>query len=315
MPTYLLRRAPSAILTALAASIVVFLLMQAAPGSPASVLAGADATPEVVAATEKSLGLDVNLPTQYWNWLTGLLTGHLGNSLIYQQPIARIIASRLESTVELALMATLFMIVLGICLGILGGSARNARLRAGLDTVFSLLLALPTFVTAVLLLTLFGVVLPNVLPISGETLFSADPAGALRSLLLPAITLAVPHAAVVARLLQTSMREALHEDYVRAATAKGLTRRRVVWVHVLRNSMSTAVVVIGIRFGGLLGGAVLVEALFARNGIGQLLVSSVQTRDYFVVQDLVLLAVVIAIVAQLLSEICLAALDPRVRLS
>ncbi|MBB5159359.1 peptide/nickel transport system permease protein [Saccharopolyspora phatthalungensis] len=309
-----MRRIPAALLTALGASIVIFVLMQLAPGSPASVLAGPDATPETVAAIERSLGLDKAAPVQYFDWLRGLVTGQLGDSLIYRQSIAELIGQRLESTIELAALAAILMCVIGIALGVLGGSSRSARVRATLDSAFSILLALPTYVTAVLLLLLFGVVWPDILPVSGETLLSESPGGALQSLILPAITLAIPHSAVIGRLLQTSMREAMHEDYVRAANAKGLTHRRVLWVHVLRNSMSTAVVVIGIRFGGLLGGAVLVEALFARNGVGQLLVQSVLSRDYFVVQDLILFAVVAAIVMQLISEMALAALDPRVRL-
>ncbi|KRC65828.1 peptide ABC transporter permease [Aeromicrobium sp. Root236] len=314
MTAYLLRRAPAALLTVWAASVIIFVLMRMAPGSPATVLAGPDASAATVASIEKSLGLDASLPVQYVHWLGDLATGRLGDSIIYQQSIASLIGERMESTLELAIAATVLMCLLGIGLGVLGGSTRSGRVRAFLDTTFSVLLALPTYVTAVLLLVLFGVVWPDILPVSGETLATHSPVGAFQSLVLPAITLAIPHGAVIARMLQSSMREAMHEDYVRAANAKGLTHRRVLWVHVLRNSMSTAIVVIGIRFGGLLGGAVLVEALFARNGVGQLLVSSVQSRDYFVVQDLILFAVVTAIVVQLISEIVLAVIDPRVRL-
>lgn len=314
MSSYLLRRLPAAMLTLLGASVIVFVLMQIAPGSPATVVAGSDATPEQLASIKRELGLDVPAPLQYLDWLRGLVSGDLGTSLVNRQPIAELIGSRLESTVELALSAALLMCLLGISLGAIGGSTRSNRVRAMLDGSSSVLLALPTYVTSVILLFIFGVVW-TAMPISGEALMSENSTAALQYLVLPSIALAIPHSAVIGRLLATSMREAMHEDYVRAARAKGCSYRRIVWIHVLRNAMSTAIVVIGIRFGGLLGGAVLVESLFARNGLGPLLVSSVLSRDYFVVQDLILFAVAAAIVAQVLSEVALALADARVRLA
>jgi peptide/nickel transport system permease protein len=310
---YVVRRIPSVILTAIAASILIFVVMRLASGNPAEQVAGPDASPDQVAAIAASMGLDRPFVAQYWTWLSGLVTGDLGDSLINSQPIGELIGSRVESTLELALSAAILMSVLGIALGLFGGSARSARLRTFLDGLFAVLLSLPTFVTSVFILVLFEVAF-NFLPISGEGLLSEDVVDAIRHLILPSIALSLPFAAVVGRMLQASVRDALQEDYVRSARAKGMSRRRIMWVHVLRNSMSTAVVVIGIRFGSLLGGAVIVEALFGRNGLGQLLINSVQSRDYFVTQDLIIFSVVATMLIQIVTELVLARLDPRTTL-
>lgn len=314
MGQYLLRRVPSALLTALAASILIFVVMRLAPGSPATVIAGPDASRETIEKIEHQLGLDNSWPLQYWDWIHGLLTGHLGDSFIYDQPITELLAPRLESTLELALAATLAMSVLGIALGVYSGASRSARARGVMDATYSILLSLPPYVMSVLFILLFGVVFP-ILPVSGGVSVSENFSEGVRYLLLPALAVGIPQSAVIGRLLQTRIQDSLNEDYVRAAAAKGASRRRIVWIHVLRNSMSTAVVAIGIRFGSLLGGAIIVEALFARNGVGTLLISSVFDRDYFVIQNLILFAVLAAIIVQLLSEVALAILDPRIRLS
>ncbi|MGO4588881.1 ABC transporter permease [Paenarthrobacter sp. 2TAF44] len=314
MGNYLIRRLPAMLVTLFAASILIFLILRLAPGSPAATIAGPDASAEQIHAVEEKLGLNAPLPQQYGTWLIGLVTGNLGVSIINDQPITTLIGSRVESTLLLALAATVLMSLLGITLGVLGGSSRSARLRSYLDAFYSVLLSLPTYVTSVLLLVLFGVLIP-VLPISGEATFEDGIGEVLTYLVLPATALAIPHAAVIGRLLQNSMQEAMHEDYVRFGIAKGLSRARILWLHVLRNSMGTAIVAIGIRFSGLLGGAVVVEALFSRNGLGQLMIGSVLSRDYVVVQDLIMLAVAIAVIVQALSEVALASMDPRIRLS
>jgi peptide/nickel transport system permease protein len=311
---YLLRRVPSLLLTALLASIAVFLLIRLAPGNPAVVLAGgAEATPEAIAAITRELGLDAPLPVQYWTWLHHLVTGDLGQSYIVRRSIGSLIGSRVESTLDLALAATLLMSVVGIALGIAGAAVQSARVRSAVDTVYAGLLSMPTYVTSIVLLVIFGVFWP-VLPISGQALASNGFREVARYLALPSLALALPNSIVIARLLQTNLEETLAEEFIRAARARGVTPRRILWIHALKNSISTAVVAIGIRFGGLLGGAIVVEAMFGRTGLGQLAVSSVANRDYLVVQDLVLFAVVTAMLVQLLTELIIALADPRVRL-
>lgn len=297
----------------LTTSIIAFLLPRLAGGDPAQTIAGADATADQVEAIRLSLGLDQPLPLQYFNWLTALLRGDLGTSLINNRPVSQLIFARLGSTLELAATASLLMIVLGIGLGILAGSVRKGPGRFGLDSVIGVLLATPPHVTGIILILVLGISL-NLLPISGEVSFLRDPARGLSLLIMPALALALPQAAMVARLIQARMFQVRQEEFVDLAVAKGVPSTRIAVSHVLRNSMGTAVVATGIRIGELLAGAVVIEAIFARNGLGLMAVDAVTSRDYQVVQILVLGAVVVAVLTHLLSEILLAVLDPRIRL-
>lgn len=310
---FLARRLPSVAFMLLATSIIAFLLPRLAGGDPAQTIAGADATTDQVEAIRLSLGLDQPLPTQYLSWLFDLLRGDLGTSLITNRPVAQLIMGRLGSTLELALAASVLMIVIGIGLGILAGSVRKGPARFGLDSLVNVLLATPPHVTGLILILVLGISF-NLLPISGEVSVLRDPLGGFSLLLMPALALALPQAAMVARLIQARMMQVRQEEFVDFARAKGVPRRRIVLSHILRNSMGTAVVATGIRIGELLAGAVVIEAIFARNGLGLMAVDAVNSRDYQVVQIVVLGAVVIAVLTHLLSEILLAALDPRIRL-
>lgn len=296
-----------------ATSIIAFLLPRLAGGDPAQTIAGADATADQVEAIRLSLGLDQPLPVQYLTWLFDVLRGDLGTSLITNRPVAQLIVARLGSTLELALFASVLMIVLGIALGILAGSVRKGPGRLGLDSAISMLLATPPHVTGLILILLLGITL-NLLPISGEVSILRDPVTGISLLLMPALALALPQAAMVARLVQARMLQVRQEEFVDFAKAKGVPPSRIALSHILRNSMGTAVVATGIRIGELLAGAVVIEAIFARNGIGLMAVDAVNSRDYQVVQIVVLGAVVVAVVTHLVSEILLAALDPRIRL-
>lgn len=313
MIRFLIGKLPSFLLVALVSSVIAFVLPRLAPGDAAVELAGPDATPEIVAGIRAELGLDQPLWQQYLLWIGGVFRGDLGRSYILNRPVTELIGSRLESTVELALLATVIMIAVGLLLGVLGGSPRSRGARSVVDGFNTVFLAIPPFLTGLLLILFLGLALP-LLPVSGEIALLDDPELGIQYLILPAVALALPQAAVVARLLQTSMLTARGEDFVDLARSKGARPGRVTRRHVLRNSVGTVVVVIGLRIGDLLGGAIVVEAIFARNGLGTLAVSSVQSRDYLVVQALILGAVLVAVVMQLLSEIVLAALDPRVRL-
>jgi peptide/nickel transport system permease protein len=313
MIRFLVRKIPSVILVLFISSIAAFILPRLAPGDPAVVLAGPDATPAIVKAIRTQLGLNQPLWTQYIEWISGLFRGNLGNSYILQRPVAELISSRLESTLDLAILATIIMIVVGVVLGTLGGSPRSKISRGLLDVFNTIFLATPPFLTGLLLILLLGIIWP-VLPVSGETSFLANPGLSIQFLILPAAALALPQAAVIARLLQTSMRQVRGEDFVDLATAKGVPPGQITRRHVVRNSFGSVVVVIGLRIGELLGGTIVIESIFARNGLGALAVSSVQTRDYTVIQVLVMGAVLIAVVIQLLSEVALASLDPRIRL-
>jgi peptide/nickel transport system permease protein len=313
MLRFLLRRLPTVAIVVVATSGIAFVLPRLAPGDPAAALAGADATPDQIEAIRQQTGLNRPAVQQYVDWIGGVLHGDLGRSYLLDRPVSELIAARLESTVELAALAALLMIALGLLLGTISGSPRSRWTRGVLDIVNTFMLATPPFLTGLLLMLAFGIYW-RVLPVSGETGLLEDPNAGIQYLILPAVALALPQAAVVARLLKTSMLRVRGEDFVDLARAKGASPRRITYRHVLRNSLGAAVVAIGLRIGELLGGAIVIEAIFARNGLGQLAVTSVQDRDYFVIEALILGAVVIAVLIQLGTEVVLAALDPRIRL-
>ncbi|CDN48147.1 ABC transporter permease [Neorhizobium galegae] len=313
MLNFLLKKLPSVVVVAIASSLIAFILPRMAPGDPAVALAGSDASPEQLAAVREQIGLNGPLHEQYFHWMWNLLHGDLGRSFAMRRPVSALIMSRLESTVELAALALMLMIIIGFTLGILSATLRHQSARAGLDILNTICLATPPFLTGLLLILLLGIAFP-ILPVSGEIGLLRDPLKGLQFLILPAFALALPQAAVVARLLTTAINSVRGEDFIDLAKAKGVPPGRLMRRHLLRNSLGPAIVAIGLRAGELLGGAIVIEAIFARNGLGQLAVSSVQNRDYLVLQALILGAVLIAVLIQLLSEIAIAALDPRIRL-
>ncbi|MGV9693865.1 ABC transporter permease [Streptomyces sp. NPDC003444] len=312
MRGYLLRRLPSALLVLLVASFVVFAVLRLVPGDPAAVLAGPDASAETEAAIRARLGLDEPLPAQYLHWLGDLLTGDLGPSYAIGGQTADLIADGLGATVELTLAALLFVVVLGAAFGILGATSRSPWVRTAVRVVTTGALAVPPFVTGVLLVLLFSVLL-GVLPPGGRVPLLTAPDLGVQYLLLPALCLALPSAAVLGRYLKDGIERALDEDYVRTATAAGIAPRRLLWRHALPNALPPVVTLLGMQTGNLLGGAVLVEAIFAWPGLGQLAEQALVRRDYPVVQDLLLLLVTVFVLVQLLTDLVHAWLDPRIR--
>ncbi|MDV9170026.1 ABC transporter permease [Streptomyces sp. W16] len=313
MLRYALRRVPSALLVLLVASVLVFGVLRLAPGDPAVVLAGPDASAATVAHVRASLGLDSSLPVQYWTWLTGLLTGDLGTSFILGAPIATLIGHGLGNTLELTAAALLLALAGGGAAGVLLGTAHHKGVRALLGGAVNLALAVPPYVTGVLLVLLFAVTF-RVLPASGHESLLADPVIGVQYLLLPALCLALPTGAVLARFLAAALRKSVQEDYVRTGHGKGLTERRLLTRHTLPGALPPVITVLGIQIGQLLGGAIVVEAVFAWPGIGQLLLQAVLGRDYLLVQDLLLFAVGVFVVLQALTDLVQAGLDPRVRI-
>ncbi|MFD3588251.1 ABC transporter permease [Streptomyces sp. NPDC058683] len=313
MIRYLMRKVPSVVFVLFASSVVAFALPRLAPGDVAVTLAGSDPTAANIAAIRKELGLDRSPVVQYWDWISGLFHGDLGQSYLLHRSVASLIGDRLESTVELAVFATLLVVVIGTTLGVLAGSTRRWWARTTLDLGNSILVAVPSFLIALALILVFGVY-HRWLPVSGEVSVLHDPAIGIQYLVLPAFALALSPAGGVARLLQTEMTRVRNEDYVDLALSKGASPRRITLRHVLRNSFGSAVVAIGLEIGTLLAGAVVMESIFNRNGLGQLAVSSVTTRDFTVLQVLILGVVCVAVICQIVTELVLAALDPKIRL-
>lgn len=303
MVRLLARRLIGAALVLLAVSFICFVLLELTPGDAADTLAGETATPEQLAALRHELGLDAPLPVRYGRFLAGALRGDLGESSLSGRPVSGLVAERFGYTLALALVA----MALAVAVGGLAGMAAAARPRGLFDTVTMGLItlgqAVPTFWVALLLILVFGLNL-RWLPVVG--------AGSPRHIILPAVALALPAAAVVARLVRASLLDVKGADYVRTAHAKGLGPM-VVWQrHLLRNSLVPVVTLVGLHLGHMLGGAFVIESMFAWPGLGRLLVQAVFDRDLPVVLGAVLL---IAVIVQLLNvavDVAHAMLDPRV---
>ncbi|MCX7522583.1 ABC transporter permease [Microbacterium sp. STN6] len=310
---YTLRRLPSAVVVLFVASVVIFFILRLAPGDPAAALAGPDASTATVQAIRHQLGLDQPLITQYLIWLRGILSGDLGNSYILHAPIAQLISESLMNTTELAIGALVFAIVGGGLIGYFQGIAKRRASQATLSALTSFGIAIPTYVTGVLLILLFAVGW-RVLPAGGIGPGIRDFSLGWQYLLMPAIALSLPTGATIARFLSASMRQTLDQDFVQTGIAKGIRPSRLMIGHVVPNSLPPVLTVLGIQIGQLFGGAIIVETIFAWPGIGQLLLQAVTGRDYLLTQDLLLIAVLVFIVVQLITDIVDAAMDPRIRL-
>jgi len=314
MSTYVLRRIIQAVPVMLLASVAVFLLIHLVPGDPALLLAGPDATPEVVVAVRKDMGLDAPLPVQYALWVRQVAQGDLGKSYISRLPVGQLIRNALPATIELALAALLIAILFALPTGILSAVKRQSLPDWIVTAVNGLALGVPNFWLGILLIIFFALIM-NWLPPGGRIEFLSNPAVAWKSLILPAVTLGIPIGAALSRFTRAAMLEVLHEDYIRTARAKGLSGTGVIARHAIRNALIPIVTVLGIQFGRLLGGAVIVESVFAWPGIGRMILQAVLNRDYLLVQGALLLLVVTFIVINLVVDLLYGVLDPRIRLS
>ncbi|GLZ39310.1 ABC transporter permease [Actinokineospora sp. NBRC 105648] len=315
MTRYLLRRAPSALIVLWLASVLIFLVLRAIPGDAAAALAGPDASPEVVAAIRHDLGLDLPVVTQYGQWIGGLLSGDLGRSYLIGGDIAELVGDGLGNTVTLTLAALVLAVLVALLLGPLWAATRSRWVDRALTAFHTAAVALPTFVTGVLLIIVFGVLF-RVLPTGG-----VPPNGLLdrvditvQYLVLPAVCLGLPVAGVLTGFLAETLRGELRQDYVTTVRAAGVKRREVVLRHALRGALPVAITTLGLQTGALLGGAVLVESIFAWPGLGLLVEQGITRRDYPVVQVLLMLSVTVFVLVQLLTDVIHAWLDPRIRL-
>ena len=307
MLTYVVRRLLVAIPTLLGVATVVFSLLRLLPGDPASVIAGPTATPESIANIRHQLGLDLPLWHQYLAFLGRLLRGDLGISTRTGSPVVEEILTRAPYTAELAVTSLALAVLVGITAGVIAATRHNGGADLGISGTAVFGVSMPVYWLGLMLIIVFAVRL-RVLPAAG-----AD-RGVL-SIILPAITLALFSMGLVARQTRSAMLEVLGQDFVRTARAKGAPRSAVLIRHALRNALLPVVTTIGLQFGTLLGGAVLTETVFAWPGVGRLLVDSIGSRDYPVVQGVVLMLSVTFIVINLLTDLVYAYVDPRIRYS
>lgn len=318
--------------TLIGVSILVFSMIHLIPGNPAAAMLYPRATPEAIAALEHQLGLDLPLHVQYLQWIGNALKLDLGNSVRTGATVMSEISQRFPATMELAIAALLIAVVIGIPLGVIAAQKKNTIIDY-LATSFSLLgVSIPVFWLGLMLIFIFAATL-EILPVSGrlttgitiqkitgmhvlDALLTGNFMGfkdALRHLILPAISLATVPLALVVRITKSSMLEVLSQDYIRTARAKGLPARKVIFKHALKNALIPVITVIGLQFGRLMGGAILTETVFSWSGIGTLVVTAINNRDYPVIQGTILIIALLFILINLVVDILYSYIDPRIR--
>ncbi|MCZ2401623.1 ABC transporter permease [Paenarthrobacter sp. Z7-10] len=302
---YMGRRVAASVVTLLGVILVLVTLFKFVPGDPARIIAGLQATPEQVEAVRKTMGLEQPVIVQFWQFLEKLGHGNMGVSARTGTSVISEIGQRLPYTLELAVLGTLFGAVAGILLGVFAARHKGKLI----DTISSMVgvmgISMPVYWLGILLIMLFSVQL-RMLPIGG--------AANLQSLVMPTVTLGVFSMAIVSRMTRSTMLDSLMQDYVRTARAKGVRESLVVYQHALRNAFIPVLTVIGLQFGTLLGGAVLTETVFAWPGLGRLLVDSINSRDFPMVQGIVLTFATMFIVVNIITDLLYSVIDPRVRL-
>ncbi|MGM0904802.1 MAG: ABC transporter permease [Bacillota bacterium] len=293
---------------------IVFSLLRFMPGDPAVLVLGTErgADAEAVAAMRATLGLDQPLLTQYFGWITDIMRLDFGQSLFNNIDVTTYIAERLPKTLELAIAAIIIGAIIGISLGIIAAVKRGSIVDMIVSTVAAAGMSFPVYVTGTAFILLISLQL-NLLPASGYTEFSEDPIGHFQRLLLPAITIALPLAASIARMTRSSMLEVLGKDFVQTLRAKGLAEKLVIYKHVLRNAIISVITVIGLELANLIGGTVLIEFLFNWPGLSTLLVEAINNRNYPIIQGSIIVIAAFYILINRSVEIIYGLMDPRTR--
>ena len=312
MLTYLVRRVLVLLATLVVASAAIFVVLEVLPGDPALLILGIEAQDDTLAALRAQMGLDRPVLTRYLSWIGGLLSGTSGVSHTYAVPVFELIGERLVVTIPLALIALLVSTLIAVPLGMLAATHRGRPGDYGVMGFSQIGMAIPNFWFGIVSILIFAVAL-GWFPAAGFPGWDAGFGVALWALVLPAMSLALPEAAILARVTRASILETLSADYVRTARAKGLDERRVLWGHVLRNALIPMTTILGLRFAFLLSGSIVIENVFALPGLGRLIFQAVSQRDLVVVRDVVLLLVVFVVVVNFLVDIAYAVIDPRAR--
>jgi peptide/nickel transport system permease protein len=316
MLRYSLRRLLMMVPTLIGAALLVFLLLRVMPGDIVELKltssVGSAVTEETVIAERQRLGLDKSLLAQLGDWLTGLPQGHLGISMWTNRPVAQEIADRAQITLQISVMATVFAILLAVPLGTLSALYRGTWVDHLVRVITIGGIAIPAFWMGMLLLIALLALFQWAPPLRFTPLYE-DPLNNIAQLSWPALAVGYRMAALLARMIRSTLLEVLHEDYIRTARAKGVRERVVVWRHALRNALLPAVTVVGVEFAMLIGGLMVTEQVFNLNGIGRLFIESVNHGDYIMLQGLVMVSAVLFMVVNLVVDLLYAALDPRVK--
>ncbi|HLP69208.1 MAG TPA: ABC transporter permease [Rhizobium sp.] len=312
MLTALTRRVVALLLTLLAVSALVFVVMDALPGDPAAIMLGTSASPDTLVALRHELGLDRPLLLRYFMWLASAARGDFGTSYVYGVPVSELLAERLAITIPLTAIAVFLSVAIAVPLGAFSAARRNSAFDHVVGVVSQLFIAVPGFWVALLLILLFSVRL-RIMPSGSFPGWESSLWAALKSLVLPAVALALPQAGVLTRVTRSAVLEVLNEDYVRTARAKGLPQRVALWRHAVPNAMVPVVTILGLQFTFLVAGAILVENLFNLPGLGRLAYQSLMQRDVVVLQDVVLFFAGLVVVVNFLVDLSYLFFDPRLR--
>jgi peptide/nickel transport system permease protein len=312
MLRYMLKRLISLCLSLTVASFVIFFVIEIAPGDPASFMLGLNAQPDTVAALRAELGLDVPKLQRYFDWVSGMLTGNFGTSYTYRTPVAEMIGDRLWVSLPLAIYALTLSTLIAFPAGIYAAARRGGPGDVAVMGATQLGIAVPNFWFAMVMVLIFSINL-RWFSAGGFPGWEKGFWGGLKSLTLPAISLALPQAAILARVMRSSLLDTLSQDYMRTARAKGLTQRQALWRHALRNALIPVLTIIGLQFSFLLAGAIIIEQVFFLPGLGRLVFQSISQRDLIVVESVVMLLVFSVILVNFLVDLAYAAVDPRLR--
>jgi len=309
---YFLKRALSLIITLFIATIVIFLMIEVVPGDPAAFMMGLSGTTEVADALRAELGLDMSAWDRYFSWLSGMMIGDFGLSYTYRVPVSELIIDRSLVSVPLTVYALILSTIIAIPVGVISASRRGTAVDTSLMGVAQVGVAIPNFWFAILLVLLFSTSL-RWFSAGGFPGWDAGFFECAKALTLPAISLALPQAAILSRVMRSSVLEVMNEDYIRTARAKGLSKRQALMRHGLRNAMIPVLTILGLQFSFLLAGGIIIESIFSLPGLGRLVFQSIAQRDLIVVKSIVTLLVFAVVLITFIVDMAYAAVDPRLR--
>ena len=309
---YIVKRLISLAISLIVASVVIFAVVEIAPGDPASFMLGINAQPDTVAALRAELGLDQSKLDRYLSWVGGMLTGDFGTSYTYRTPVAQMIADRMWVSLPLALYALTLSTLIAFPAGIFAAARRGGPGDLAVTGATQLGVAIPNFWFAMMLVLIFAIQL-RWFSAGGFPGWDKGFWGGMKALTLPAIALALPQAAILTRVMRSSLLDILGEDFMRTARAKGLSSRQALWRHGLRNALIPVLTIIGLQFAFLMAGAIIIEQVFFLPGLGRLIFQAITQRDLIVVDSVVMLLVFAVIMVNFLVDLAYAAVDPRLR--
>lgn len=299
-------------LSLIAASVVIFSVIEIIPGDPASFMLGINAQPDTIAALREQLGLNGSLLSRYFNWVFGMLTGDFGISYTYRVPVSELILARVWISLPLAIYALVISTLIAFPVGLIAAANRGKPIDLAIMGTTQLGVAIPNFWFAMILVLIFSINL-RWFSAGGFPGWDEGLLISIKSLTLPAIALALPQASILARIMRSSILDTLDQDYIRTARAKGLNRRQAIWRHALKNAMIPVLTIIGMQFSFLMAGAIIIENVFFLPGLGRLIFQGITQRDLVVVESVVMLLVFAVITVTFIVDLTYAAVDPRLR--